>query len=188
LAEHQSCGLPVQQPPEQQTDFAYKNDMSKPAKSHEAKISQSLTHKQIWPSQIHLSDGLYVQRLQEQPRDFAYKNGTPKSSQLHEGKICQAFPNKQILPSQVVVLKQSDGLCIQRLTVHQTNFLHKNDMSKPAESHEVKISQTSPSPSVQPIGNVAVHPTTVTSDHDLPTKEVHCDASGRIIIRPLGKG
>ena len=150
MAEHQSCGLPVQQPLEQQTDFAYKNDMSKPAKSHEAKISQSLPDKQIWPSQIHISNGLYAQQLQEQPRDFAYKNGTPKPSELHEGKISQAFPNKQIRPSQVEVLELSNGLSIQQSTQQQTNFSHKNDMSKSAASHEVKSSQVLPNGQIQP--------------------------------------
>lgn len=150
MAEHQSCGLPVQQPPEQQTEFAYKNDMSKPAKSHEAKISQSLPDKQISSSQIHISNDLYVQQLQEQPRDFASKNGTPKPSELHEGKISRAFPNKQIQPSQVEVLELSDGLSIQQSTEQQTNFSYKNDMSKPAESHEVNISQVLPNRQIRP--------------------------------------
>ncbi|ESW24469.1 hypothetical protein PHAVU_004G133700 [Phaseolus vulgaris] len=149
-AEHQSCGLPVQQPLEQQTEFAYKNDMSKPAKSHEAKISQSLPDKQISSSQIHISNDLYVQQLQEQPRDFASKNGTPKPSELHEGKISRAFPNKQIQPSQVEVLELSDGLSIQQSTEQQTNFSYKNDMSKPAESHEVNISQVLPNRQIRP--------------------------------------
>jgi len=143
LAEHRSCGLPVQQQPEQQTDFAYKNDVSKPTKSHETKISQSLPDKQIWPSQIHTSSGLYVQQLQEQPRDAAYRNGTPKPSQLDEGKTSEAFPNKQTGPSlvEVEVLELSDGFSIQQSTEQQTNLSHKNGESKPAESPEVKISQ-----------------------------------------------
>ncbi|KOM26726.1 hypothetical protein LR48_Vigan307s001100 [Vigna angularis] len=147
--EHQSCGLPVQQKPEQETDFAYKKDVSKPTKSHEAKISQSLPDKQIWPSQIHTSSGLYVQQLQEQPRDAAYRNGTPKPSQLDERKISQAFPNKQTGPSQVEVLELSDDLSIQQSTEQQTNLSHKYGESKPAESPEVMSSQVLPSRQIQ---------------------------------------
>ncbi|XP_014516985.1 uncharacterized protein At5g08430 [Vigna radiata var. radiata] len=144
--EHQSCGLPVQQQPEQQTDFAYKNDVSKPTKSHEAKISQSLPDKQIWPSQ---SSGLYVQQHLEQLRDATYRNGTPKPSQLDERKISQAFPNKQTGPSQVEVLELSDDLHIQQSTEQQTNLSHEYGESKPAESPEVMSSQVFPSRQIQ---------------------------------------
>ncbi|CAJ1952407.1 unnamed protein product [Sphenostylis stenocarpa] len=153
LAEHQASGIPVQQLPEQQTDFTCENDMSKPAKSHEAKISQSLLpDKQILPSQIHveLSNGLSVEQLQEQQRDSADKNGTSKPYKLHEEKISLAFPHNQIEPSQVEVIDLTDALSVQQTREEQTNFSHKNGMSKPAESHEVKISQALPNRQIQP--------------------------------------
>ncbi|KAL5173894.1 Uncharacterized protein HKD37_16G046336 [Glycine soja] len=145
--EHQSRGLSVQLPPLQQTDFAYKNDMSKPANSHEAKISQALPDKQMWSSQIRvirLSDGLPVQQPPEQQTDFAYNNGTSKPVESQEGKISQALPNKQIRPSQLEVIELCDDLSVQQPPEQQTNFTYKNGMSKPAESQEVKISQALP--------------------------------------------
>ncbi|RZB61969.1 hypothetical protein D0Y65_044314 [Glycine soja] len=145
--EHQSRGLSVQLPPFQQTNFAYKNDMSKPANSHEAKISQALPDKQMWSSQIRvirLSDGLPVQQPPEQQTDFAYNNGTSKPVESQEGKISQALPNKQIRPSQLEVIELCDDLSVQQPPEQQTNFTYKNGMSKPAESQEVKISQALP--------------------------------------------
>ncbi|KHM99787.1 Hypothetical protein glysoja_023928 [Glycine soja] len=142
-----SNGLSVRQPPEQQTDIAYKNDMSKPANSHEAKISQALPDKQMWSSQIRairLSDGLPVQQSPEQQTDFAYKNGTSKPAESQEEKISQALPNKQIRPAQLEFIELSDDLSVQQPPEQQTNFTYKNDMSKPANSHEAKISQALP--------------------------------------------
>ncbi|KAH1233924.1 Uncharacterized protein GmHk_09G026252 [Glycine max] len=140
--EHQSRGLSVQLPPEQHT-----NDMSKPANSHEAKISQALPDKQMWSSQIRairLSDGLPVQQSPEQQTDFAYKNGPSKPAKSQEEKISQALPNKQIRPSQLEFIELSDDLSVQQPPEQQTNFTYKNDMSKPSELHEVKISQALP--------------------------------------------
>ncbi|KAH1233925.1 Uncharacterized protein GmHk_09G026252 [Glycine max] len=142
-----SNGLSVRQSPEQQTDIAYKNDMSKPANSHEAKISQALPDKQMWSSQIRairLSDGLPVQQSPEQQTDFAYKNGTSKPAESQEEKISQALPNKQIRPAQLEFIELSDDLSVQQPPEQQTNFTYKNDMSKPANSHEAKISQALP--------------------------------------------
>ena len=142
-----SNGLSVRQSPEQQTDIAYKNDMSKPANSHEAKISQALPDKQMWSSQIRairLSDGLPVQQSPEQQTDFAYKNGTSKPAESQEEKISQALPNKQIRPAQLEFIELSDDLSVQQPPEQQTNFTYKNGMSKPAESQEVKISQALP--------------------------------------------
>ncbi|RDX75059.1 hypothetical protein CR513_45112, partial [Mucuna pruriens] len=114
-ADHQSCDISVQQPPEQQTDFAYKNGMSKPAKS-----------------------------------DSAYNNGMSKPAESHEAEISQALPNKQIHSSQLEVIELSDGLAVQQLPGQQTDFAYKNDMSKPAESHEAKIPQALPNKEIQP--------------------------------------
>ncbi|TKY44994.1 125 kDa kinesin-related protein [Spatholobus suberectus] len=146
-AEHQSCGLSVQQLPDQQTDYAYKNGMSKPAESHGAEISQALPNKQIQPSQIEvieLSDGLSVQQPAEQQTDLAYKNGMSKPAESHEAKIAEALPNKQIRPSQLEVIELSDGLPVQQPPQQQIDFAYKNGMSKPAESHKAKISRALP--------------------------------------------
>ncbi|KAG5013153.1 hypothetical protein JHK86_025414 [Glycine max] len=147
-----SDGLPVQQSPEQQTDFAYKNGPSKPAKSQEEKISQALPNKQIRPSQlefIELSDDLSVQQPPEQQTNFTYKNDMSKPSELHEVKISQALPNKQMLQSQLDVIELSDGLPVQQPPEQQISFAYNNGTSKPAESHEAKISQALPNKQIQ---------------------------------------
>ncbi|XP_020239582.1 uncharacterized protein At5g08430 [Cajanus cajan] len=155
-AENQSCGLSVQQPPEQQTDFAYKNDMSRPAESHEGKISQALPNKQTRLSQrevIEVDDVLpHVQLLPKQQTDFTYKNGMSKLAESHEVEISQsqALPNKQIQSSQLKVIEISDGLLIQQLPEQETGLTYKNDMSKPGETHEAKISQAPPKKQIQP--------------------------------------
>jgi len=47
-------------------------------------------------------------------------------------------------------------------------------------------SQAHVDPLVEPTHD-AIQPTLVTSHHDVPTEEVHRDATRRIIIRPVGK-
>lgn len=152
-AEHQSCGLSFQQPPAQQTDFAYENDMSKPAESHEAEMSQALPDKPIQSSQIQVLElgGLSVQQLPEPQTDYAHKNGMSELAEAHEMKISQALPNKQIQQSQLEVIDLSDGLPVQQPPQQQTETAYRNGLSKPAESHEAKISQTLPNKHIQVI-------------------------------------
>jgi len=39
-----------------------------------------------------------------------------------------------------------------------------------------------------PIHDALVHPTVLSTNHDLPHEEVQRDANGKVIIRPVGKG
>ena len=72
-----------------------------------------------------------------------------KPSELHEVKISQALPNKQMLQSQLDVIELSDGLPVQQPPEQQISFAYNNGTSKPAESHEAKISQALPNKQIQ---------------------------------------
>ncbi|KAL2334432.1 hypothetical protein Fmac_015645 [Flemingia macrophylla] len=153
-AENHPNGLSVQQLPKRQTDFAYKNGMSRSSESHEVRISHALPNKQIWLSQhevIEVNDILPpVQQLPEEQTDLAYKNGVFKLAESHELEISPALPNKHIQPSQPEVIEINDGLLVQQLPEQQIGFAYKNDMSKPGETHEAKISQALPNKQIQP--------------------------------------